>query len=193
MIKESDKHKFELYVVSLWLLFLLIIVITIDIPILKLNTMSPAEILELPKKNIISIISLICLIFGSVFYSRFSYRIKGSANLPFEVKKIENINYEHLTFLTTYTIPLICFNLTSIRYLITLFVLLIVIGCIYVKTDMFYANPSLAILGYHIYKVKYNNDSEEKNIVLITRDKIKKNDYIRYIKLDETIYYGRIN
>jgi hypothetical protein len=85
------------------------------------------------------------------YYWRFDYKIAGSMSIPVTIVSVEDINYEHLTFLTTYIIPLICFNLTSARYLIALGFLLIVIGAIYVKTDKFYANPTLAILGFRLY------------------------------------------
>ncbi len=193
MINKSNKYKFELYIISLWLLFLLIIVITIDIPISKIKTINFDKILELSSKNLVSLVSLVFLFLGVFYYYKFNYKMKGTSELPFEISECQNSNYEHLTFLTTYIVPLICFNLTSTRYLIALFILLIVIGCIYVKTDMFYANPSLALLGYSVYKVNYFDKTGEKNIILISRDKVKKGDYIKYIQIDSSIYYGRLN
>lgn len=114
--------------------------------------------------------------------------------IPFTITKIENINFEHLTFLTTYIIPLICFDLSNIRYVVVLFVLLFCIGAIYVKTDMFYANPSLALLGYHIYKIDgdFGTRGTRENIILIAREKLKINDKVHYRKLDDRIFYVKV-
>ena len=65
-------------------------------------------------------------------------------------------------------------------------------GIIYIKTDLFYANPSLALLGFHIYKA----DGEFKptignreNIILITREKLVADTRVKYIRLDDRIFY----
>ena len=127
-----------------------------------------------------------------VFLSLFFYLTKGTKELSFEIKEIESIEYEHLTFLTTYIIPLVCFNFGSLRYIVVFVILLFVIGCIYIRTDIFYANPSLALLNFRIYKVNglFRNGEMRENRILITRDKLDIGDNVKYLKLDERIYYA---
>jgi hypothetical protein len=110
--------------------------------------------------------------------------------LPFRITKIESANYEHLTFLATYIVPLVSFDFGSNRQMTVLGVLLILMGVIYVKTDLFYANPSLALLGFHVYKAngEFKTGTRE-DVILIARQKIKIEDFVAYIKLDERIYY----
>jgi len=184
--------KFELYILSLWLLFFLIIIVTADIPICLGDNCSFIGFNALFSKNVIPIVSLLFLLIGIFFYFRFDYRISGSKNISSEIEEIEDLNYEHLTFLTTYIIPLICFNLSSSRYIFALIVVLIVIGLIYVKTDKFYANPTLAVLGYRLYKVTLKTRTGRKSsIVLITKDRLTKSDHIRTRYLDEKVCYAR--
>jgi hypothetical protein len=185
--------KVELYIISLWLLFFLIFVVTIDVPLYFGKDSHFIGIKELIKHNPLPTASLFLLIIGMIFYSRFKYKLDGSKKTPFEIKKIENQNYEHLTFLTTYIIPLICFNFDSLRYIIVLFLLLIIIGTIYVRTNMFYANPSLALLGYHIYKADGTFRTEERpDIILISREKLSTGMKVSYKRLDEKIYFVRV-
>ena len=113
-------EKFELYIVSLWLLFLLIVVVTIDIPTCFEPECSFIGLKALAGRNVVPIIALVFVGLGALYYFRFNYKIAGSQSIPVAVSDVEDINYEHLTFLTTYIIPLICFNLTSMRYLIAL-------------------------------------------------------------------------
>lgn len=89
--------------------------------------------------------------------------------------------------MTTYIIPLICFNLDSVRYSVALLIILFVIGIIYVKTDKFYANPTLAVLGFKLYTIEVSG----KKITVITRDKLDENSIITFEHLDEKVVYGR--
>lgn len=185
-------EKFELYVLSLWLLFFLIIVVTVDFPVCFGENCSFIGLELIISKNWIPLVSLSFLLLGVFYYFRFDYRISGSKKLPVKIEKIEDLNYEHLTFLTTYIIPLICFNLTSARYVFALIFLLIVIGVIYVKTDKFYANPTLAVLGYRLYKVTIiTRTSKKENVVVITKDRLMESDQIRMLDLDEKVCLGR--
>ncbi len=63
---------------------------------------------------------------------------------------------------------------------------------LYIKTDLFYANPSLALLGFFIYKGDgaFKNGKRE-GIVIISRKKIIVGQKISYIKLDDRIYYAK--
>lgn len=184
-------RKVGLYVVSLWLLFLFVIVITIDIPVCFEQHCKFIGIKELAAKNVVPLICLILAFWGFLEYRKFTFDLKGAPELPFKIQKIDSINYEHLTFLATYVIPLVTFDFESTRYLIVLSLLLIVMCFIYVKTDLFYANPSLALLGFHIYKADgaFKTNKVHENIVLITLTKLSQGDKVNYIKLDNRIYY----
>lgn len=146
-------RKIGLYFLSLWLLFFLIIIITADIPFYWSSDWEFVGLNYLLLNNIVPMICVIALLIGALSYYDFNHRITGTPELSFEITEIENIDYEHLTFLTTYIVPLVCFNFDSIRYEIVLVIVLVVIGMIYIRTDLFYANPTLAILRFRIYKV----------------------------------------
>lgn len=104
---------------------------------------------------------------------------------------MDNLNWEHLTFLVTYVIPLLSFDLdfdlAKNRNGLMFFLVLLVIGLIYVKTNMFYNNPTLAILGYHIYKVDTEN---KKHIVLISKDTLVEENWIEYKHISDNIYFA---
>lgn len=191
--QESQAHfrqsvmKFELYVISLWLLFLLMIVVKVNIPICFGADCQYVGTWVLITTNILPIISLAFIGVVVICYIRFKYRIDSNVGLPVVVKKVEDLSYEHLTFLTTYIVPLICFNLDNIRYIIALFILLFVIGQIYVKTDKFYANPTLAILGFRLYKLEVDGASK----VMITTQRISELDKVVFTTIDEKFVSGR--
>ena len=71
------------------------------------------------------------------------------------------------------------------------FLLIFLMGAIYIKTDLFYANPSLALLGFKIYKANGNfkNNINKPNIILISQSSISSGDKVSYRKLDDRIYF----
>jgi hypothetical protein len=185
-------RKIGLFFLSLWLFFILTIIITINIPLCFTGDCEFIGFYELITNNIIPLICIICLIIGIISYLDFTFILNGATQLPFSIKEIESVDYEHLTFLTTYIIPLVCFNFLSVKYLIVLVILLIVIGIIYIRTDLFYANPTLAILNYRIYKINGTfKEGTRNDIILISRSKLNKNERCDYIKLDNRIYYAK--
>ena len=64
------------------------------------------------------------------------------------------------------------------------------VGFIFCKTNLFYANPTLATLGYRVYKVKL--EGEEMQLYVVTRksDRLHINDGVYLSKLNETTYYA---
>jgi hypothetical protein len=183
--------KIKLYIVSL--LFLFILIAANQIPVCfgescgfigfkKLLFTWPPIIL----------FCLIGVIFSVVFYFNFRYRVVKGAGFPGEtISEIESLNYENLTFLATYIIPLVCFDLdfhlSEERNFIMLLLVLILIGWIYVKTNIFYTNPTLAILNFRIYKV---TTAKRKMAVVITRGKLEKGDMILPSLISDNIFYA---
>lgn len=184
------RRKVDLYLLSLALLFVFFIVISAQLPGSSFCVNSFADWLSLAKRNYLTVLSALALLYCLFAYFSFGFKLKGATDIPFEVTKVENINYEHLTFLATYVVPLISFDFGSARQMIVLFLLLVVMGIIYIKTDLFYANPSLALLGFHIYRANGNfKNGDREGIVLVARGRIKEGQKLSYMKLDEKIYY----
>lgn len=193
MREKNDSYmKIELYVMSLWLLFLLIFFLTIDIPICFEDNSKFIGILPLIKRNVVSIIALLLLIYGFALTKKYKYKWKGSVQPSVKILDIKNENYEYLTFLTTYIIPLVCIDLSKIRYVIILTILLIVIGYIFIKMDFYLGNPTLALMGYRLYKVTVNSEDLADEILVISRDKLKKGDNIEWISIDKNTWYVRV-
>lgn len=186
----NTKRKVDLYVLSLALLFVFIFIITIKFPDgqIEINNLAAWE--KFFEPNILSTVVFGLFLYSIYAYKRFDFDLNGAPDLPFEVTKVESINYEHLTFLATYVIPLISFEFSSPRQMIVLCLLLMVMCVIYIKTDLFYANPSLALLGFQINRADaaFKNGQKE-GIILISKEKIQINQKLNYIKLDDRIYY----
>jgi hypothetical protein len=189
---SGTRGKIDLYILSLGLLFVFITIMTIKLPAGVFQISTLAELNALLQTNLIPLLTIFLFIYCFVAYAKFQHKLKGAPDIPFEITEIEGINYEHLTFLATYVVPLISFDFDSGRQMAVLALLLVVMGIIYIKTDLFYANPSLALLGFHIYRVDGNfKNDRRKGIIVICREKFAVGDRAAYIKLDDRIYYAK--
>lgn len=183
-------QKIKLYIISLWFLFILLFVN--KVPYCLNQECQFVGFTKLATEHIVVIFCSVFLILGVSFYFSFNYQIKqGATTLPKTIKKIENLNFETLSFLITYVVPLVCFdldfNLDKDRNFLMLILVLFLIGWIYVKTNIFYTNPTLAVLGYRIYKV----DTEKSlNMIVITNGKLEVGDAIKSKLIDENIYFA---
>lgn len=137
--------KVRFYIISLWLLFFLVTICTIQIPCLQTTIPIYDKIMLLLKTNIFPIITIILCVVCFVLVSITEFEWKGSSNPPYTIKAIKNENYEYLTFLTTCIIPLVCIDFEDVRYIAVFVILLFVIGIIFIKMDLYYGNPTLAI------------------------------------------------
>lgn len=175
-----------MYVLSLWLLFSFIIIATFDYKDLCAKKIDWCVVLT---GNIIPIVSTVMLIVCSVFYFQFRYELNGTTMLPLKVTRVCNRNSDYLAFLATYLLPLVFVNFSSKRQVAILVLLLIAIGFMYVKTDMFLSNPTLALLGYKIYEIQTEN--EKVCGIMVSQNDIEIDESIRYIRLDRNAFFVR--
>lgn len=186
---EEIKIKIYFYIISLWLLFLLIIVLTIDFSNICKITEGLSSFCIVLKQNVISLVSSVFFLISMCLCKKVKHKFKGTKQLPTKIIMIEDVDCEHLTFLTTYIIPLVCIPISQTRYFLVLIILMIVIGAISIKTNLFYANPTLALLGYHLYKI--DTDDGLKSKIILSKDVLDTGSKIQYIKIDEKTYYAR--
>ena len=126
------------------------------------------------------------------FALQINYEWKGVSNPPYEISSIKNENYEYLTFLTTYIIPLICINLEKVRYVIVLAILLIIIGFIFIRMDLYYGNPTLALMGYRIYRAEIQGIDLPEGVVIISKDKLFSNSSIKWIPISKNVWVAKV-
>lgn len=187
MSKET-MLKIKFYIISI--LILLVLAVFIDIKLFDSNG-AFLGVYDLICCNWFSILSIVFIIIGFIFLLLQNHELNGAANPCCRITKIENVNYEFLTFLTTYIIPMICFDFDKTRYKIVFLILLIIIGIVFVKMNLYVANPILAIMGYRLYKVSVDKKKDNKDILVISRSELFNNDSIDWIKLDDTCWYEK--
>lgn len=194
MVKKKDCSKalkYKFYIMSLWLLFVLIFLLTVDIPVSFAPDAEFIGFRSLLKRNWLALCSLSFAFLGLCFAVQTKRKWSGAANPPHIITEIRSENYEYLTFLTTYIIPLICIDLKNIRYVIVLAVLLVMIGFIFVKIELYYGNPTLAMMGYRLYRAEISGVDAPDGVVLISSERLSKDSAIKWIPLDEYVWIAK--
>lgn len=188
--KRITALKLCLYLISLWVLLLMLIFLKVDVSEITCN-MTWLVWKSVLIKNIVPCICVILILLGGVGYIIFLDMLNNAKDLPVKVEKCESINYENLSFLATYIIPMVCFPMETDREIFVLFAVIIIIGCIFVKTNLYYTNPSLVLLGFNIYNVTCQSNAAFGQGIVIVQGKLEKNDTIKYLTLSDNVYFAR--
>lgn len=199
MLGESDLEdskdgkaillKLSLYMISLWILFFMLVVLKVDVSEIPFE-INYYNIMCFVRQNVFSLICILFVVFGGIGYLGFKDSLNNAKQLPVRLTECESINYENLSFLATYIIPLVCFPMETDREIFVMFAVIVIIGCIFVKTNLYYTNPSLVLLGFNVYKVKTESLSFQEGIVII-KGKLKTGDDVKYLPLSDNVYFGR--
>lgn len=191
--KQRKRLKIRFYIMSLWLLFLLQFVLTVNVACIWDDNGQFTGIQNLLRNNFLSVTNLFLLALGIIFAKRTEYEWAGVKNPPHKVTSVKDENYEYLTFLTTCIIPLACININTdtIRNGIVMGILLIAIGMILIRMDLYYGNPTLALMGYRISRVNIDNSEVKGDIILISKDRISPGQSIKWIEIDENVWIAK--
>lgn len=198
----KDFFKIELYCFSLLPVFPILILRTIKFPIPMCGLNENWEFLgfgyiwhnyALP--IILFFITLILLF----FYFKFKFDIKGTTSHG-EVEEIKPVDYEIVSFCVTYFLPLCFIDKITWDYtqcyieLLIIAIVFITIGIILIKSNLYYLNPVLPMLGIHVMKGNFKYGTEDnntliENVVIISRKNISSKSSIMYKEIEENQLY----
>ncbi len=115
-------------------------------------------------------------------------RCKSLADTFIKIKNLENSNSLNTAYLVTYIIPFLNINFSKITDLISLLLLFVIVGFLYIKSDMIYVNPMLNIFHFNLLKAE---DEDGNSLILITRDKKKQIlEKTKFKKITDSIMVG---
>lgn len=188
--KNFDFMKLCLYLISLWILFFMLIVLKIDVSLIPFKV-NVSNIVVFVSCNQVACICVVFIVLGGIGYWWFADSLNNAKNLPVVILECESVNYENLSFLATYIIPLVCFPMETDREVFVMFSVIVIIGCIFVKTNLYYTNPSLILLGFNVYKVKTTSKKAFQQGIVIIKGKLNEGESVKYLSLSDNVYFGR--
>lgn len=147
---------------------------------------------------VISLFLVICIIDGLIAIWQF----KDMQNSGYEEKGEKIHIEEELTdssaiFFVTYVVPLLFQDVKSLRDFLVFTGIIALLGILLWRTNLYYQNPVLTILGYRTYKAKVEGAgiSENEERIMIANKMLDPSKIIRckYISDDVFLVYNRLN
>ena len=172
-------NKFRLWLISTSAMWAIILIKTWNVPICwtfwQGFEWAPIKIILSPS-NIVAYISIVCLLIGSYYFWIYNKKLEGSpTSLPIMIKKITDRSQDYINSLATLVtlFAVVIVNYETWRDLLILMIMLAVIFISYTRTNLYYANPIMALLEYKIAEVETYTDCKELpsgSVVLYRRD-----------------------
>ena len=186
--------KIGFYLLSMVFFLVIVCILSCDIPVsfeegsefVGMKTILTTKGILVPMICGILLLYIIGFLFWLAFFTN------GTRIGPIEITEINNENSEIMSFVASYFFPLVSFNVGgSWRHIVVLFFLLILIGIIYIKSNLYYCNPTLSIFGFNVYKVKGHSCSRQKfEKTVITFRRMTSSDSFKYISIDENTCFA---
>ena len=141
----------------------------------------------------LEIFSLLWIIYS--LYSVKTFENSQRANFISEGAKIintEEISDTGVTFFMTYVLPMAMDDMDTLKGVILFGILMAILFTLMWKTNLFYQNPILTVLGYKIFSFEFEmtqlTEYRNKKCIGITRGKINKDNSIKWQKVSDNVF-----
>lgn len=181
----------------MWAFYLIVFLLSFKIPELKGELTLKYLAVETIKQN--TIIPFLAIGLFLIDFFAFIYIIlyiwKGQTQSPVTVESSEHRNIDYLTLAFEILTPLVSFGFINnpYRYGVVLLAFFVLFGFIYIRGELYYANSTLIFFGIRLYKVngKGLNGQEKENIMVLSRQRLKKGDTFSYIRITDEVFYAK--
>lgn len=184
---EKNTLKSELIILSLSPLFLLI-----GIKNFKFNQSANSAIGFIENNAWILLALMFCLIWivaSAVILFRFKAYSTFSCTEGYTIKFISAEDDAGLNYLLTFILPILFDDLNCWQGTITFITIVILIVTLLSKTNLYYANPILTLLGYKVIRFEFNVPPQNLNgdLIGICPKKIDFAQSIKYKIIDNNV------
>lgn len=141
-------------------------------------------VLLLAKHRTAAIIVLSIGAAGLIGVSLYLHTARRLNPISVKVASLQRRDAEAMSYIVSYVIPFLAIPFQSLAEAISLAVFFLVIGVLYVNSNMIHINPMLNLSGYRLYEVTLENGALH---ALITRRTVVRGDVINAVKAGEGI------
>lgn len=140
---------------------------------------------------VVIIFCLIWLIIAAVCFVSFGAFKWSDKETGYSIQNVIENEQASLDYVLTIIVPLLVSDIGTIRGALTFFLLLLLICALLNNTNLFYANPVLTLLGYHLYTFSFSENEEYGKKTLVGLCKGRIND-IKSCEDQRSIEYKRM-
>ncbi|NUO07358.1 MAG: hypothetical protein HUU08_01565 [Candidatus Brocadia sp.] len=112
--------------------------------------------------------------------------IKGGFHI--KIEKISNCSNELINYTIPYIVSFLGFNLGSWQEIFALFIFMILLCILTIKTQSLFINPILAILGYGLYDVQFKENNISKDGIFLSRQDLIAGELYTFQKISKFMY-----
>lgn len=143
--------------VPMYILFLINLIVELINGNLTFNIVNTCVLIGLTILSILGIVGLLYII-----------NYKNNKYKTIKVLSKKNITDQHfLNYFSLFVLLALAFDLSKICFICVFVVILIFIGIVYIKNNIFYINPLLNILGYSFYDITYKDENNKTQEIRI--------------------------
>ena len=125
------------------------------------------------------IAELVLVIIIGVLIAWLLKRNKKTSTYTISLKTVKNRSAEYyLAYYSLFVLALIEFSLTDPIDLIVLVLLLLVLGVVYIKNNLFFMNPTINIFQSYIYEIEYMTNQATISKLIISPVKLSEGNII---------------
>ena len=209
-------QKIRMYFSSLWLLFVFLFIRDIDFNYLQLGNINFSQFLQYNfwGDNLILYVWLSLALLSIFNICLLRREWSGSLEMQMQISDVSSKNSDYVAFVSTCILPLLALDSSELNHLLLMVAIVIALGVVFIKNDMYYANPTLAIFGYRLYEAtltfeddeytgnSYDTDADDeqmqsssgsnkstklvyKRVTFITHDLLRNGDYVEKLSLNK--------
>jgi hypothetical protein len=123
------------------------------------------------------------LVIMMLYFFQFAPRI---APIQEKVTGLHRHDGDVMSYIASYIIPFVATPFGGWQQGAALLVFVVILGIVYVNSNMIHINPMLNLIGYHLYEISVENSGEPYS--LITRQRVARGETIRIIDIGSGIF-----
>ncbi len=128
-------------------------------------------------------IGVLGLVIMLLYFFSFAQRF---APIQEKITGVHGRDAEPMSYIASYLIPFVALPFSGWQQGTALLILIVVLGIVYVNSNMIHINPMLNLLGYHLYEITLEDSKEAYS--LITRRRIGRGETLHLVDIGEGIF-----
>jgi hypothetical protein len=118
-----------------------------------------------------------------LFFFRFAPRLGA---FQAKVTGVQRRDADVMSYIASYLIPFVALPFSGWQQGIALLLFFLVLGIVYVNSNMIHVNPMLNLVGYHLYEITVENSQVPH--ALITRHRVAPGETLHLIDIGDGIF-----
>lgn len=128
---------------------------------------------------------LLASIISLIIFAVIIFNLGKSSNYTININKVTQKNVEFISYITTYIFTFMGLKHQSLEEIMASIVLISFVAFVYMKSELIYSNPVLALMQYNVYEAITDSNS---SIMIITNKTVQKGKNVPLVQLSKRIY-----